>query len=76
MSRDQNSLTPFVNCPCHGDGHGFVELARSVGVIAIGRLIVVFMGLTFCGLDCCGALFRAAPGSPRPLCRRQPESLR
>lgn len=25
MSRDQNALTPFLHCPCPGDGQGFIE---------------------------------------------------
>lgn len=33
MARDQNSLTPFVQCEYHGDANGFVEPAFHTGMV-------------------------------------------
>jgi hypothetical protein len=48
---DLDSLTPFVHCPCHGDGHGFVELVFHAGAVGRGdgywEVASGFHGLAF-----------------------------
>lgn len=55
--RDQNSLMPFVQGPCHGDGHGFIELAFHARMVSRGDRdwevnSGFHMGPTFSCLNC------------------------
>jgi hypothetical protein len=62
---DQYSLAPFVHCPCHGVGHGFVELVFHAGTVGRGdgdrEGGRSFNGSNLSCLECAG-LSRAAGG--------------